>query len=178
MEEQWKMIPGYENLYEASTHGRIRTAIGKTTHSRRFKKRVWKQRVMKQCVTSNKRGRYDARVTLWKDGKEKRMLVSRLVAMTWCNGYLEGMTVNHIDGDTLNNHSSNLEWVTRAENIQYGFENGQYPQKKTLLKVNGEVKEFRSMSEASRFLGRSEQYISNCIRKQRKPKWFEILNVG
>lgn len=176
MEEQWKMIPGYENLYEASSLGRIRTAKGKTTHSRRFEKRVWKQRVLKQCVTKNKRGRYDAKVTLWKDGEEKRLLVSRLIAMTWCNGYSEEMTVNHIDGDSLNNNCMNLEWVTRAENIRYGFENGQYAnsQKPLMLVINGNTHEFKSQAEASRYLGRNSGFINTCIRRNAFPAGIEL----
>lgn len=69
--EEWKDIPGYEGLYQASTLGRIRTCEGKTTSSARFEKRVWKQRIMKQKLNKNRKGRIDARVCLWKDGKEK-----------------------------------------------------------------------------------------------------------
>ena len=101
MSENWKAIPGYEGLYEASTLGRIRTAEGKTTSSRRFFKRVWKQRILK--------GRA---VSLWKDGKEKDWLVARLVAMTWIDGYCEGMTVNHKDRNRFNNNIDNLEWLS------------------------------------------------------------------
>lgn len=124
--EQWKDIPGYEGIYQASTHGRIRTCEGKTTSSTRFEKRVWKQRVLKQKFHKNQKGRADARVSLWKDKKEKTWLVSRLVAITWCEGYAEGLTVNHINGNPLDNSSQNLEWITRAENIQHGFRTGLY----------------------------------------------------
>ena len=124
--ERWSDIPGYEGLYQASTLGRIRTCEGKTTSSARFAKRVWKQRIMKQKLNANRKGRIDARVSLWKDGKEKTWLVSRLVAMTWVAGYAEGLTVNHIDGNPMNNACDNLEWLTRAANIQHGFKTGLY----------------------------------------------------
>ena len=124
--EQWKDIPGYEGLYQASTQGSIRTCEGKTTSSARFEKRVWKQRILKQKLYKNRKGRIDARVSLWKDGIEKTWLVSRLVAITWCDGYLQGLTVNHKNGNPLDNSADNLEWLTRAENIKHGFREGLY----------------------------------------------------
>lgn len=181
MEEKWKMVPGYENLYEVSNCGRVRTAEGKTTKSARFKKRVWKQRVMKLCITQNKYKRWDARVTLWKDGKATKYLVSRLVAITWCDGYKPELTVNHIDGDSLNNKCSNLEWVTRSENIRYGFENGQYEKnrKPLILVINGVSHMFISQTEASLYLGRNKGYINNCIRKHKVPEGVdEIANFA
>ena len=44
-------------------------------------------------------------------------LVHRMVAKAFCNGYKNGLTVNHIDGNRLNNNASNLEWVTHKENM-------------------------------------------------------------
>lgn len=130
MEEYWKDIPGFEGIYQASTLGRIRTCEGKVTSSARFPHRVWKQRIMKQKCTVNKKGRYDCRVDLWKDGTHKTFLVSRLVAMTWCDGFKENMTVNHINGNMLDNRSENLEWLSHGDNIRHGFANGLYPQAK------------------------------------------------
>ena len=46
------------------------------------------------------------------------------------------MTVNHKDGDRRNNMIDNLEWLSRKDNIRYGFNNGQYDSfcKKVILK--------------------------------------------
>lgn len=52
--------------------------------------------------------------------------MARLVAMTWCEGYKEGLTVNHINGNPMDNRAENLEWITRAENIRHGFKVGLY----------------------------------------------------
>lgn len=169
--EEWRDIPGYERLYEASTFGRIRTCEGKTTSSARFKKRVWKQRILKQKMYKNRRGRTDARVSLWKDGNEKTWLVSRLVAMTWVDGYKPEFTVNHIDGNSQNNNADNLEWITLAENIHKGFADGLYRKNQKAVRLVGpQTIEFNSMIEASSFLGRNSGYVSLCHEKGVKAK--------
>ena len=167
-EEIWKPIPGFEGLYEASSYGRIRSAPGKTTSSARFTKRVWKTRIMKPKSCKNKYGRNDYRLTLWKDGKESYHLVARLVAITWIGIPEKNMTVNHINGNYLDNRPENLEWLTISENIRYGFENGQFDsmmRKVTLVSEGGERIDFRSMSQASLYLGHDDSYISNMLSK-------------
>lgn len=51
----------------------------------------------------------------------KSINLHRLVAQHFLVGYLKGLEVNHIDGNKLNNKSTNLEWVTRSENIKHAF---------------------------------------------------------
>ncbi len=171
--EQWRDIPGYEGIYQASTLGNIRTCVGKTTYSEHHGIRCWKQRILKQKRTANKKGRLDARVTLWKDGKEKTWLVARLVGLAWCAGYAKGLTINHLNGNPLDNRADNLEWVSLTDNIRHAFATNlnRCAEKVTLTSVGSSNKlEFYSMSEASRFLGRNHGYINNCIRNGRYAK--------
>lgn len=168
--EVWKPIPGYEGLYEASSQGRIRTAEGKTTSSARFDRRVWQQRIMKQKWRGRKgnTGKSDARVCLWKNGEEKTFLVSRLVAMAFLPAPFEKLTVNHIDGNPANNRVDNLEWCTIRENIQHAFETGLQKncEKAVVLEaLDGHEVPFKSMAEASRYLGHGNGYVSNAIAK-------------
>lgn len=166
MTEEWKDIPGFEGIYQASNTGQIRTCEGKTTESVRHGTRHWKQRVLKQKCHKNAHGRADARVALYKGKHQYTFLVSRLVAMTWCAGFADGLTVNHIDGNHLNNNAENLEWVSIRENIQKGFADGLFDAScKTcsLIGLDGFWEVFNSYSEASRFLGRNVGYISNAV---------------
>lgn len=165
MDEIWKDIPNYEG-YQASNLGRIRT-YNKITYNKMHRERHWKNRILKYKIQNDYKTGY--RVTLWKSGKPKDLLVARLVGTTFLENLIDtNMTINHKDGNRLNNRVENLEWLSRADNIKYGFENGQYKQTHIILYNNNKEYEFRSLTLASQFLGRNNSYISNCIKKRRK----------
>jgi hypothetical protein len=98
---EWKVIKGYEGLYEISEHGDVKVLRNDSLRKLRIE-----------------RGYH--RVNLSKNGVKKFFAVHRLVAYAFCVGYKEGLVVNHIDGNKLNNHYSNLEWVTSKENTLHG----------------------------------------------------------
>lgn len=160
----WKDIPGYEGIYEASTTGQIRSKEGKVTYSERHGKRVWKSRVLKQKIGKDK----CCRVTLYKNKKEKTLLVHRLVAATFLPKINGKEFVNHIDGNRLNNAVENLEWCNHKENNNHAFDNDLIKTgKKVILKnlKTGEIEHFRSLSKASEQLGKNVGYISNSIKR-------------
>lgn len=63
-------------------------------------------------------------VTLSIKGKKVYKMVHRLVAETYIPNPQNKPFVNHIDGNTANNHYTNLEWTTNQENIQHAFSIG------------------------------------------------------
>ena len=56
------------------------------------------------------------------NGKRKGIAVHIMVARAFCDGYKDGLTVNHKDGNKLNNKSSNLEWITSQENTRHSID--------------------------------------------------------
>lgn len=58
----------------------------------------------------------------------KTCMVHRLVAEGFCDNPESKQYVNHLDGDKLNNHFSNLEWCTIAENNHHARITGLHKQ--------------------------------------------------
>ena len=172
--EIWHEIPEYTGLYEASSHGRIRSVEDKITSSARFKKRVWKQRIIKQKEKKTKNGRVDYMVTFWKDGKPHYHLVARLIASTFFGVPLNSkLTVNHKDGNPKNNNKSNLEWLSRIDNIKYGFEHHQYDNTRkpiTAINKNDELDTLfaESYADMDRQLNQYRGYTSRMVSLKRE----------
>lgn len=60
-------------------------------------------------------------VTLKHNNKRRTVCVHRLVAEAFLGECPRGKEVNHKDGNKLNNHHSNLEYVTSSENKKHAF---------------------------------------------------------
>lgn len=120
---QWKPIPNFEN-YEISDSGLVRNS----------KKEILNCNVAK-CNTNNY-----IRVTLHKNDKSYLFQMHQLVLITFI-GYPSDIAknqVDHLDNNGLNNHISNLEWVTPTENIQRSFERNGFT-KKTVCSQGGKA---------------------------------------
>lgn len=70
-------------------------------------------------MTINYSGNY-GRVTMY----GKTMAVHRLVAENYVPNPLQLPEVNHKDGNKLNNHVDNLEWMSHYNNMRHGYDTG------------------------------------------------------
>lgn len=111
--EVWRDIPNYEQYYQVSNMGRVRS-VDRTVVDSMGRKYYFKGRNLK----FNKKQEYN-KVTLSKDGKKRGYNVSQLVAMTYLNHTPDGhqLVIDHINGDKLNDSVENLQIVTSRENI-------------------------------------------------------------
>jgi hypothetical protein len=107
--EVWKAIPGYEELYEVSNQGRVRSSRTKTNT---FKGKVLKQKTVRRGYKQ---------VCLVKDGKKKFVPVHRLVLYAFV-GPVPGLECNHKNGNPSDNNLENLEFVTRSQNIRHAYD--------------------------------------------------------
>lgn len=88
--------------------------------------------------------------------------------MTWHGIPDDAMTVNHINGNYLDNRPENLEWLTLADNIKHGHRTGLFSSIQTaitLLNEDGDRFKFLSLAEAGAFLGHGNKYVSDRIKK-------------
>ncbi len=117
--EEWLDVAGYEGKYQVSNFGRVR-GVDRLIKSSRggFQKLTGK--VLSQSEIWNGY----MTISLYGNGKEKRLLVHRLVAIAFIPNPENKATVNHIDSDRKNNRLDNLQWTTYSENTKHGFEFG------------------------------------------------------
>jgi DNA-binding transcriptional regulator YiaG len=82
----------------------------------------------------------------------------------------EVLTVNHIDGNCLNNNLENLEWMSQSENTVYSrsvLQTGNRTRRVHIITLRGEEKFYESVTEAAKQLGFSKTAISNWANKKR-----------
>lgn len=118
MEEVWKQILGYENMYEVSNQGRIRSLPRYVKDIKKKRTRFFKGRFINLSYDSNT-GYF--KVQLSKDNVKNKVFVHRLVASAFIPNPENKPTVNHKDGVKINNYIDNIEWCTYSENTLHSY---------------------------------------------------------
>ena len=116
---EWKEIKGYEGSYEVSNLGEVRSMDRNIKYSNGtivpYKGKLKKQSIDKYGY---------AYVGLYLNQNHKQGMIHRLVANAFIDNIDNKPQINHIDGNKLNNHVDNLEWVTAQENLTHAVDIG------------------------------------------------------
>ncbi|MCM2531668.1 NUMOD4 motif-containing HNH endonuclease [Neobacillus pocheonensis] len=109
-------IEGYNGKYFISNKGRV--------FSRSFNRSgiVFPLKQQKHNKGKGKENRFDYRVCLIDDnGKRKQHYIHRLVGKAFIPNPHNKPQIDHMDGNPLNNHVSNLRWCTNKENQEFRY---------------------------------------------------------
>lgn len=117
---KWLPVKDFEGLYEVSECGQVRS-VDRKVLGRDGKTYPYKGKVISQ--NPNKNTSYYT-CCLCKDNEQYTFLSHRLVCEAFHDNPDNKPEVNHKDGNRQNNLASNLEWVTRVENLRHAIDTG------------------------------------------------------
>lgn len=116
--EIWKPIKDYEELYEVSNLGNVRSVdryVNAKLNGVLTKRKIEGTNIKPYL---HKTGYYI--VKLSKNGKRKNIKIHRLVAEAFIDNPNKLKCINHKDENKLNNYVENLEWCSYKYNNNYG----------------------------------------------------------
>lgn len=174
--EEWKDIPGYENLYQASSLGRIKSCAkticytnGKIIHR--------KEKILSLV---NSYGQY-LTVGLNKNSEHKTYNVHYLIALTFIENPDNLPCINHKDENKYNNTVNNLEWCSYSYNTTYNNAmrtrlntrnaNNSFGCEKKVHQCDlqgNTIRVWNSVRSIERELGYKSSNISSCCLNKRK----------
>lgn len=136
-EDIW--LPFRNSIYLISNTGKVKNSKTK--------------KLLKGSLTNDGYIRYDLRLP--NEGK-KHYFGHRLVYETFCGNLIDGLVINHIDGNKLNNHMDNLEQITVQKNQEHSCKILNNYQGKPVYQydLNGDfIRSYNSYHEAERITG-------------------------
>lgn len=161
--EIWQPIAGYAGYYLINSVGVVMSVNRKVPCSkgqRKVKSRIIEARI-------NNRGYKEVRLS--KDGFTKTKLVHILTAEAFVPNPLKKPEVNHIDGNKLNNCSTNVEWATHSENIKHAYRTGLIKKAKPVVDINSGMV-FESSREAAKLYKIKHNTLRGYLNGQIKNK--------
>lgn len=161
--EIWKDIAGYEGLYKISNTGKVLS--------------LQTNKELKWLIT----WRGYARVALVKNKKVKYYTVHRIVLTTFSDEKDIKPTINHKDGNKLNNSIENLEWASSKENIRHAWDSGLNDWHKKRIVCLETGKTYDCIKDATKETNATETGISHCLRGRYRTSGglhWELLRSG
>lgn len=108
---EWRPVKGYEGFFIISEFGDVKSIPREVVRSRGGNFFMKQGKVLNTFLTKGYK-----RVALRNGIDQKKFTIHRLVAEAFLEKEKGREYVNHLDSNRLNNHYSNLEWVSMQEN--------------------------------------------------------------
>lgn len=113
-----KFLKEYDNKYSVTSNGYVYSFKGR------------KKELIGKVSSSGYRT-----ILISHNNKPNHLLVHRLVAICFIDNPDNKRTVNHKDGNKLNNNVYNLEWMTDSENVIHARDSGMYSNCKITMEI-------------------------------------------
>ena len=143
----WKTIKQNEN-YSINEKGEVKNNIS--------------GKLLKPFI--NKKSGYKI-VDLWKNNKCKKIAVHRLIAEAFIENPLNKPTVDHKDGNRLNNSIENLRWATYQEQNSRFDTYGVRSEKIIVTNIDGTKLEFNRITDVANYFNCNVSNISQMLKK-------------
>ena len=161
-QEIWKDIEGYEELYQVSNLGRVKS-LNRRMYDINNKKIIHYKR---EKILKSYDNRGYKMVRLSKNGKIQFVYVHRLVCSSFKKLSLNNKKakINHIDENKSNNNVNNLEICSQKYNVRYSIKKNKIAK----IKDNKIIKVWNYLYLIEEELGFNKGNICMCCRGKRK----------
>lgn len=164
--EIWKDVLGFEDCYEISNLGNLRS---KERFVKHYKGGIRKYKSQNKNLRLTTCGYL--KCNLKKDGKRYDFRVHQLVLKAF-KGLNENSIVNHINGIKTDNRLENLEWCSASENVIHAVKNRLIKTKLT----DKEAMEIKNSNLSTRKLGKIYNISSSVVCKIKNGTAYKHLN--
>jgi hypothetical protein len=174
MNEVWKMVPNFENRYQVSNLGRVRSLdrIVKDVNGVLYNK---KGKIL--STKYNNKNDY-VRVNLYDESiKRHTTKVHKLVARVFLKQVENKPFINHKNGNKHDNRVENLEWCTASENINHAFDNNLIPRQKGGKNGNSKLTE-REVVEIKKLIKKGDTQFNIANRFGVKQATISSIKLG